>query len=491
MPNNFELDKIIGFFEADVLNLYVSHSDTYELDTDYFEGVLKTTEAYFYQLESSGRLDEYISIRFGYHSKKDDTLCIAVYLPDLAKAPEIERRKWRPFIVEKSLLSQKDKRFEMWCDRYIRGDFNVQSGPRKQLGNVIEKINVCCKTLVCKPLYTEVPNKSVHYPISQNSHAYEDAHKNLYGFLIDSLSKECLLAFANLRHKTIPQAQEMKPTTLLRHVFDEFGKQSKLHTLLSKISEQRGKSGHGVRPPAIKLDAFGDFYCDLETTTKVYEELLGLIESEFSVSSDHELKRHEAMNYLPRIVGGVEPHYSICEATRMAGKTVENVEFGMREDREDIEGVHQSEVLRVKFTDGEILAMDTKSNASGLERNAAMKPNEFHVNFMLKWVSAYSERKHEIMASLPRIVGGVEPHYSICEATRMVGKTVENVEFGKRKDIEEVHQSEVLRVKFTDGEILGLDTGSNALDFERNAAMKPNEFHVDFMLTWVPAPSNR
>ena len=63
------------------------------------------------------------------------------------------------------------------------------------------------------------------------------------------------------------------------------------------------------------------------------------------------------------------------------------------------------------------------------------------------------------MASLPKIVGGVEPHYSICEATRMVGKTVENVEFGKRKDIEEVHQSEVLCVEFTDGEILGLDTG--------------------------------
>ena len=38
MPNNFELDKIIGFFEADVLNLYASHPDKYELDTDFFEG---------------------------------------------------------------------------------------------------------------------------------------------------------------------------------------------------------------------------------------------------------------------------------------------------------------------------------------------------------------------------------------------------------------------------------------------------------------------
>ena len=194
------------------------------------------------------------------------------------------------------------------------------------------------------------------------------------------------------------------------------------------------------------------------------------------------------MNYLPQIVGDVEPHHSICTATRMVGKTVESVEFGKREDIED---VHQSEVLRMKFTDGEILAMDTGSNASDLEHNAAMKPNEFHVNFMLEWVPTSSGRRREIMASLPKIVGGVESHYSICEATRMVGKTVESVEFGKREAIEDVHQSEVLCVKFTDGAMLAIDTGSNALNLEHNAATKPNEFHVDFMLIWVPEPSNR
>ena len=230
------------------------------------------------------------------------------------------------------------------------------------------------------------------------------------------------------------------------------------------------------------------FYRDLEVVIEAYGALLELIESEFSVSSDHELKRHEAMNYLPKIVGDVEPHHSICEATRMVGKTVEKVEFGMRED---IEGVHQSEALRVKFTDDEILAMDTKSNASDLEFNAAMQPNELQVNFMLRWVPASPDKRREIMASLPQTVGGVESHYSICEATRMAGKTVEKVEFGMREDIEGVHQSEALCVKFTDGEILGVETGSNASDLELNTTMQPNELQVDFMLRWVPAPSNR
>ena len=89
MPNNPALDKFIGFFEADVLNLYTSHPNRYELDTDYFEGELKTKEAYFYKLESSNRLNECLNkIRFGYHNKKDGTLCIGVYLRDLKEAPE-------------------------------------------------------------------------------------------------------------------------------------------------------------------------------------------------------------------------------------------------------------------------------------------------------------------------------------------------------------------------------------------------------------------
>ena len=488
MSNNPVLDRIIGFFEADVLNLYASHPDKYELDTDYFEGVLDTKDTYFYQLEYSERLDEYISIRFGYHSKKDGTLCIAVYLPDLARAPEIEKRKWSPFIVEKSLLSQEDERFEMWYDRYRRGSFEVSIAPRKRLSHIIKKINACCKTLVDEPLYTKVPDKSIRYPISQNSHAYEDAHRDLYGFLVDSLSKKCLLALACVRKQTILEAQSMRSPILLRHVFHEFDKHSKLHTLLSKVSKQRRNSSHDVRSAAIEYDAFGNFYCDIESVVEAYEELLQLVESEFGISANHELKRCEILASLPKIVGDVKPHHSICTATRMVGKTVENVKFGMRED---IEGKHQSEVLCVKFTDGEILVMDTGSNASDLEHNAAMKPNEFHVNFMLEWVPTSSGRRREIIASLPKIVGGVESHYSICEAPRMVGKTVKSVEFGMCEAIEDVHQSEVLCVKFTDGAMLVMDTGSNALNLKHNAATKPNEFHVDFMLRWVPAPSNR
>ena len=119
------------------------------------------------------------------------------------------------------------------------------------------------------------------------------------------------------------KAEEMRLPTLLRHVFSEFDKGSKLHTLLSKVSEKRSKPSHGVRAPAKGSNAFEDFWSDLEIAVEVYEKLLELIESEFSVTSEHELRRHEIVEGLPKIVGDVESHFSICQSEKMEGKTVE------------------------------------------------------------------------------------------------------------------------------------------------------------------------
>ncbi len=225
--------------------------------------------------------------------------------------------KWSPLFVQKSLLAQEDERFNMWHKRYIKGSWNVPIEPRRHLSYIIKKINACCKTLVELPLYTTVPDESIVYPIAQNSHAYEDAHQRLYGFIVDSLSRDCLLNFANLRNQTIPDAKNMRLPTLLRHVFCEFDKSSKLHTLLAEVSKQRSKPSHGVRDAAQESNAFEDFRNDLVIAVEVYEELLSLIESEFDVSSEHELRRHEIMEGLPKIVRDAESHYSICQSKKM------------------------------------------------------------------------------------------------------------------------------------------------------------------------------
>jgi hypothetical protein len=80
----------------------------------------------------------------------------------------------------------------------------------------------------------------------------------------------------------------------------------------------------------------------------------------------------------------------------------------------------------------------------------------------------------------PTPVSPPEPHYSINKARQMVGKTVASVDVGHRREIPNVHQSELIVINFTDGTSLAIDTGSNAA----NICDKPEAFHTDFMLEW-------
>ena len=72
--------------------------------------------------------------------------------------------------------------------------------------------------------------------------------------------------------------------------------------------------------------------------------------------------------------------------------------------------------------------------------------------------------RHDAKKWLPRIVGQSRPNYSIVQASRMKGKTIKKVEYGTREHIKEVHGSEAIIIYFTDGSIMGLDTGSNAFN---------------------------
>lgn len=100
--------------------------------------------------------------------------------------------------------------------------------------------------------------------------------------------------------------------------------------------------------------------------------------------------------------------------------------------------------------------------------------------------------RNEAKKWLPIIVKAPEPHYSINKAKFMIGKKVANVETGQRKSIKGVHESEAMILTFTDGSILGIETGSNAknieLDtsFRKRKKIKAEDFHSDFHLTWVP-----
>lgn len=99
-------------------------------------------------------------------------------------------------------------------------------------------------------------------------------------------------------------------------------------------------------------------------------------------------------------------------------------------------------------------------------------------------------KRQSAKAGLPEIVALPGGHYSLCQLPRIVGKTVAKVEFGLQKRQPQVHQSEAMIFHFTDGSSLGVHLGSNAGNLaHHHEGLAPDEFHVDFILQWVPSAS--
>lgn len=96
-----------------------------------------------------------------------------------------------------------------------------------------------------------------------------------------------------------------------------------------------------------------------------------------------------------------------------------------------------------------------------------------------------SSRRHP-----PEIVRPAESHYAISYLPVIVGKTIERVEFGFRRDAEGAHQSEAIILYFTDGSIMGMETGSNIGNIvSEHEGLKPEYLHIDFFLQYVPPPT--
>jgi hypothetical protein len=366
---------LLGFFDQQALASYRNEADKYTLKTDHFEGRLEKSDTN----QSSDRLN----IRFGYRTRTNGDLALAVFLPDLKAASPNHQARWLGFLLQDSdLADTPDPRFEMWTARYLEGSWAVDNGPLYYVEKTIEVINALCNEVVGKPLFKYAANPTLHFPAAQNTHAYQDAHKELYGYIIDGLDKDTINligANAGLRlnlnnDNTLKAIKRVLPALA----------NSDFERALDTISSQRRPAGHGVRPAAQPFQAFEQFTADLEAVVRGLKELLTVLETTLGMNGETARKRQEAKAYLPRIARPPEPNYSITQLPAIKGKTVERVEYGFREP---IEGVHQSEAIILYFTDGSTLGIDTGSNAVNVaEDYEGLRPEDFHVDFMLQWV---------------------------------------------------------------------------------------------------------
>jgi hypothetical protein len=142
---------------------------------------------------------------------------------------------------------------------------------------------------------------------------------------------------------------------------------------------------------------------------------------------------------------------------------------------------HGARPKAVAFSAFSTFTQDLALCLKGTKEVLAMIEKEFGVN------GKEAERRNEAKKWLPVISHPPSPHFSILQAEQMKGKTVEKVEVGFREPIAGVHGSEAIIVYFTDGSIMGLSTGSNAGNIANDEnRLRPEDFHVDFMVQWVP-----
>jgi hypothetical protein len=258
---------ILGFFNPAVLAPYREQPDKYTITTDHFEGRVTVTSEYFAQLDEAAQDREYIDLKFGYRTLKDGDLTIAAYLPDLVDHSPNHVDRWRPFIVDGAdwLEEDEDVRFSLWYRRYLEGDWNVENGPAFQLVSEIKLINGLSREAVARRLYA-VDEPNISYPAAQNTHRYEDAHRELYGVLTDSLDKKAIEELG--RHLGRPiNAQNSRTRDALAMIMPA-ATDSVFADPFENVSALRRLASHKVRTPAKPMRAFEQFTADLSRATR-------------------------------------------------------------------------------------------------------------------------------------------------------------------------------------------------------------------------------
>jgi hypothetical protein len=378
------VERLLGYFDTQVLAAYRNEPHKYAIKSDYFSGELEITAEYYRELEHSGRRGESVDIRFGYRTRKDGNLAIVAWLPDLFEKSKSHIDRWAAFQLKNpEWTTEYDERFTNWVRRYLEGNWEVDNGPSYYLAETIKVINGFTSELVGIPLYKHQPDETLSYPAAENTHRYQDSHKELYGYLIDGLDKACISQLAARLGKNI-KVGDKTTVQALKQVFPDLETSPAFGRGMSLVSEQRRLSSHGVRPPTTNFQAFSQFTKDLSLCLEGIKEVLAILEREFRMSGEQAYKRHQAKTSLPKIVEPAQGHFSIVQASRMVGKTVAKVEYGFREH---LENVHESEVLIIYFTDGSTMSIETGSNAWNLsDDEKGLRRDDFHVDFVIHWV---------------------------------------------------------------------------------------------------------
>ena len=368
-------DQFVEFFDQAVMAAYAEQSDRFTIETDYFDGRLSSRDR--------ASAADPIDIRFGYRTLENGDLAIAVFRPDLYRKSPAHVQRWSGFRLRAPKWAIPDERYTLWLRRCFDGDWNVENGSRGRLEGLLGTINALTTEMVGAALFASDSLETLTFPLAQNTHRYEDAHRTLYGYLIDGLEKDCIARLGAKAGVTLKLSSD-RTVAALKKLPSRPADTSPLWEAFDRTSQQRGLASHKVRPLAKRFAAFEQLSLDLDQWVTGLQDLLSCLEKTLGMRGSMAVKRQTAKRGLPKITKPPEPHYSIGQLPQIIGKTVERVEYGFREDHQ---GLHQSEAMILHFTDGSSLGIDTGSNVGNLtDQHDGLTSEEFHVDFILQWV---------------------------------------------------------------------------------------------------------
>lgn len=185
--NNQKYERFLAYFSRDVLNDYSFKPDKYKIEEDDYGGFL-----YNKNFPSDISENKWYQIRYAFRKLKDETLCIAAFIPDLNKLSEEELTKWGGYLLDEPLFAKDDDAFFTWVGRYLETDWNFKARPLAKFYRQIKLINSI--SLICfnKAFFKKEINPRLTFPKTENTESYNDAHLELYRLIIAIMMQQTI-----------------------------------------------------------------------------------------------------------------------------------------------------------------------------------------------------------------------------------------------------------------------------------------------------------
>lgn len=376
--------RFVAYFKPAVLAQYDTEPHKYRVERSDFDGEVSLTSEYWQTLTEAAIKTEDIRIRFGFRKLKSGEYCLAVFAHDFKQYSPGHLERWLPYTInEEELATPFDVRYENWAARTLLGSWEVDNNVLSRIKEHLTNINGVTSEAIGRPLFQSEANPHLRTPISENTHAYEDAHRELYAYLIDGLNKQAVLELKT--RAGLPPTRPGYTKDNLQAALPSISP-SVLWSALDNVSDQRRKASHKVRPAAKPFNAFEKFIADLEDVEHGLSDLLNELSGQYGIDPEDAVRRQRRIMSHTKIAGPPcgAAHIAWDQLRQAEGRTVQRVDMGVRAH---IDGVHESEVLHIHFTDGSLLSLEIHTNACNVSSDhGGFDPSEFHTNFYGEFV---------------------------------------------------------------------------------------------------------